>query len=182
MDGSKTALASAGEPMISQKHIEYIVNAHQNHARKPGKAFRKHDGKTPYWIHPIWCATTILTETSLDEKTKNEGAIALLYHDVLEDTTQPLPQDLNERIKYLVEYMTFESSEEEMQQIWQKPREVRLYKLYDKVSNLLDGNWMQEEKMQRYKDYIRRLSSDVESNYGKLNIVKLAKIGVRNEM
>ena len=173
MDGGKNALATTGEPMISQKHIEYIVNAHQNHARKQSKAFRKHDGKTPYWIHPLWCATTILTETNLDEKTKNEGAIALLYHDVLEDTTQQLPQDLEERIKYLVREMTFSSSEEEMQQVWQKPKEIRLYKLYDKVNNLLDGSWMPEEKRKKYQSYAKRLSEDVATNYGELNITKI---------
>ena len=161
--------------MISQKHIEYIIDAHQNHPRKPSKAFRKHDSRTPYWIHPIWCATTILTETNLDEKTKNEGAITLLYHDILEDTTQLLPQDLEERIKYLVKEMTFQSSEEEMQQIWQKSKEIKLYKLYDKVSNLLDGSWMNKEKRQKYEEYARALVEDAKQNYGGLNITQITK-------
>ena len=88
---------------MKEKDIKYVMNAHTNHARKPSKAFRKWDGKTPYYVHPIWCAITIATETKLDEKTKNEGIQTLLYHDLLEDTTKNLPEWLSPRIKYLVE-------------------------------------------------------------------------------
>ncbi len=162
--------------MMLQKNLNYIIEAHQNSSRKPSKSSRKHDCKTPYWIHPIWCATTILTETSLDERTRNEGALALLYHDILEDTTKPLPENLEERIKNLVMEMTFESSEQEMQKIWQKPREIRLYKLYDKVSNLLDGIWMGEEKIRAYQEYTKKLSQNVIEIYGILNITKITEI------
>jgi len=46
--------------------------------------------------------------------------------------------------------MTFEGgSEQEIVEIWDKPTEIRLYKLYDKVSNLLDGAWMKDEKRKK---------------------------------
>jgi len=157
-------------------HIEYIIDAHEHHAKKPKKALRYWDMKTPYFIHPLWCATTISTETELDETTRKEGALTLLYHDVVEDTTKPLPDTLSDRVKELVGHMTFEGgSAEEMEKIWEKPIEVKLYKLYDKVSNLLDGAWMKPEKKAKYVAYTKKLCEEVESTYGDLHIVKMAK-------
>ncbi|MFA5302934.1 MAG: hypothetical protein WC393_00155 [Candidatus Nanoarchaeia archaeon] len=156
-----------------EKIIE-IMKAHKDYAKKPSKACRKWDGKTEYSIHPIWCAMTIAAETSLDELTRTEGITALLYHDVLEDTNYK--PNLEERIDYLVKEMTFEGgSKQEMQEIWNKPKEVRLYKIYDKVSNLMDGSWMSEEKRKDYENYLNKLIIDVEQNYGELNITKMAK-------
>ncbi|PIN80429.1 hypothetical protein COV11_04080 [Candidatus Woesearchaeota archaeon CG10_big_fil_rev_8_21_14_0_10_30_7] len=159
------------------------MDAHQNHPVKEGKQYRKWDGKTPYYTHPIWCATMIATETTLEEKTREEGVQTLLYHDVLEDTTEQLPNWLSERVKKLIQQMTYEGMAHEMSEIWEKPKEVRLYKLYDKASNLLDGQWMSSAKRNEYHNYTRRLLQDVEQNYGTLNITKLARaiLGVKNE-
>jgi len=164
------------ERILSGTDLSRIVIAHRDFPSEPKKAFRKWDRKTPYSVHPIWCATTIATETTLDEITRLEGYLTLLYHDTLEDSTMPLPNDLPPRIKQLVQEMTFSGgSKQEMQEIWTKPKEVKLYKLYDKVSNLLDGNWMTDEKRQAYEDYTHALSKDVIKNYGELNITQLAK-------
>ena len=162
--------------MNLDEHLAWIMQAHAHYAKRPGKAFRKWDGKTLYGIHPVWCATTILSETTLDEQTRQDGALALLYHDVLEDTIQQLPEALSERVQELVNAMTFYGgSEQEEREIWNCPQEVRLYKLYDKVSNLLDGAWMSPERRKHYEDYTCRLFRDVEENYGVLNITKIAR-------
>ena len=161
--------------MKLQEHIQYIIDAHSNHPIRPSKAFRKWDGKTPYFIHPIWCSNTIATETILDTKTREDGIIVLLYHDVLEDTTKPLPESLPAEIKELIQHMTFESSDREMIEIWEKSIEIKLYKLYDKVSNLIDGSWMDAEKRKKYEDYTQKLLEEVESKYGELNITKIAR-------
>jgi len=161
---------------MKKKDLQYIINAHSNYPKKPSKAFRKCDGKTPYWVHPLWCATTIASETSLDEKTKQKGILTLLYHDILEDTTQEIPEWLPKRINYLVREMSFKNgSKQEMKEIWYKPKEIRLYKLYDKVNNLMDGSWMSHEKRKKYEDYIRKLSEDVQGNYDELNIIRIAE-------
>ena len=159
-----------------EEHIGWVIEAHRDHPKKLSKATRKWDGKTPYAMHPIWCATTLLHETALDGQTREEGALALLYHDILEDTFEPLPPLLSDRVKELVNHMTFEGGNaQEMQEVWTKPKEVRLYKVYDKVSNLLDGCWMSLEKRAAYDDYTRRLTEDAERNYGKLNITRIAR-------
>ena len=161
--------------MNLQEHIAYIIDAHTNHPIRPDKAFRRWDGKTPYFIHPIWCSNTIATETTLDAKTRKEGVISLLYHDVIEDTRKPLPVSLPERIKELVHHMTFESNAQEMREVWTKPKEVKLYKLYDKLSNLLDGSWMDPEKRRTYEEYTQKLLQEAEKTYGGLNITRIAR-------
>ena len=160
---------------MEQRDLDYIIEAHRDHSVKPSKAFRKWDGKTPYHIHPIWCATMLATETTLENRTREEGVLTLLYHDVLEDTTQGLPDWLSERVKLLIEMMTYDGMVEEMNEIWHKPNEVRLYKLYDKVNNLLDWQRSSIVKHERYQEYTRRLCEDVEANYGELNITKIAR-------
>ena len=158
-----------------QKLVNDCISAHC-FSVKPSKAVRKWDGLTPYSVHPVWCATMVLHETALAEDIRIDGSQALLFHDVLEDTLAELPNYLSERVKNLVQDMTFESSDVEMLKVWDKPIEVKLFKLYDKVSNLMDASWMSPEKLRKYREYTNRLTQEVQTHYGELNIVKLAKI------
>lgn len=162
--------------------INYIIRAHHMSPREPHKGYRKWDGKTPYAIHPIWCAMMILTETTLEDTQRQRGATALLYHDLAEDTTVALPNWLSEEVKHLVYEMTFFGGfKEEVREVWNKSEFARLLKLYDKVSNLLDGRdtWMplKDDPMyrQKYEGHTLRLCSDVEKNFGRLNITLLAR-------
>lgn len=157
------------------KLIKFSFDAHSKKPTKPSKAFRKWDEKTPYGIHPAWCAITLLHETALSEETRNIGCLALLCHDVLEDTTANLPENFPEKARQLVQEMTFESSDVEMIEIWSRSKEAKLLKLYDKVSNLLDGAWMSEEKRTKYGAYLLRLTEEVEKEYGNLNIIRIAR-------
>lgn len=162
---------------MESRDFEWVIKAHTQYPRKPKMATRKWDGKTPYHIHPSWCATTLLTETSLPEDLRQDGALALLYHDVLEDTNLGLPPWLSARVHSLILDMTFYGgSQEEMEKIWGKSSEVKLLKLYDKVSNLMDGAWMSAEKREEYVKYTLRLCKDVEDHFGAgLTITKIAK-------
>lgn len=155
--------------------ISYSILAHAERPTKASKAVRKWDGRTPYGVHPVWCAMSILQETLLPEEIREVGAEALLFHDLLEDTTAGLPEGTSDRVRELVEGMTFASSDEEMEKVWERTAEVRLLKLYDKASNLLDGAWMAPEKLERYRAYARLLADDVELQYGLLNIVRIAR-------
>lgn len=154
---------------MKARDLVYIIRAH-------GNQVRKWDNKTPYHVHPIWCSAMIMQETSLPEKIRVPGSEALLYHDILEDTEAGLPEWLSDEVKDLVVELTFDSSEDEWANVWQKSREVRLLKLYDKVSNLLDCIWMTPERRKQHSAHLRRLCEDVESNYGKLNVVRLARL------
>lgn len=156
-------------------HIHYSIRAHGFHSKTIQNSYRLWDKKTPYFIHPLWCAMTILTETTLPPDIRHDGAITLLYHDVLEDTTMKLPPAIPQTIRSHITDMTFYGGiNEEMQMIWNKKPQIRLFKLYDKVSNLLDASWMSPQLRKTYTAYTKKLLHDVENNFGSVNIVKMA--------
>ncbi|MEH6814356.1 MAG: hypothetical protein V7677_17620 [Motiliproteus sp.] len=128
---------------------------------------------------------TILSETKLEAKLRWQGAIALQFHDVIEDTRLPLPSDLPIGVTNWVEQMTFSSFAEEKERIWSCAPHIRMLKLYDKTSNLLDSVWMNPDKRLAYVDFTEKLRKDVVQNYGELNItvIALAKIdAIRAEL
>ena len=161
--------------------VNACIDGHANHAKRGNT--RSWDKKTPYAIHPLWCAMTFLQETKLSgdaKKRRAQCALALLFHDFKEDTTVALPKRLPRGVVGLVNSMTFSgevgSTAIEIQQIWKRRPIVRLLKLYDKVSNLLDGAWMSDEKWNtQYVPYVLQLATDVEKNYGDLNIVRMSR-------
>lgn len=164
MDASRLAMLIAAS-----------IEGHANCSVKPSGAFRNWDGKTPYGIHPVWCAMTILTETSLPEDLRMRLAQALLFHDFKEDTTAPLPEGLEPGVENLIDGMTFKNSDDEMENVWTRGDEVLLGKVYDKCSNLLDGAWMSSERRAKHGAYLLSLCDKVECVYGKLNITVVAR-------
>ena len=163
-----------------ERSLRFATEAHTEHPLRDKNAVRLWDGSTPYIVHPAWCAMTILCEPTLDETIRLNGFMALMWHDVLEDTCiTSLPKDTSpDIVEYIVEYveqMTFKNFDEELSSVWTRPADIRLLKLYDKTSNLLDGTWMNDEKWNQYTEFTRTLAADVEQNFGLLNIVKIAR-------
>lgn len=152
--------------------ISFVMSAHADSQTKD--PVRRWDKKTPYSIHPIWCAMSLLHETLLPEGLRIRGSQALLLHDILEDTGMEIPSIVAPGVIELVQDMSFSSSAVEFEEIWNKSGEVKLLKLYDKVSNLMDGAWMSDEKSAKYRNFTRRLADLAYKNYGLLNIVKIA--------
>ncbi len=160
---------------MEMKHaINHAIAAHIEHPNSPDDAIRFWDRKTPYVVHPIWCGMTLLTETKLPEEIRFPGCLVLIWHDVLEDTTLQLPVGTDTEVARLVEEMTFESFKNEQELIWMKEDLVKLLKLYDKTSILLDAAWMKDEKWNNLVDYTLKLRQFVLETYGDLNIVKIA--------
>lgn len=156
-------------------HVASVFYTHATQCYKPEGAARLFDGYTPYAVHPTWCAMTILQEPLLDVRLRYRGSLALLYHDVPEDTSGKLPEGLGSEVMELVAGMTFASFDEEVKELWNRPIEVHLLKLYDKTSNWLDGTWMKPRKKALYHELIERLCDSVAAEYGPLNIVRLAR-------
>ncbi len=142
-------------------------------------AIRKHDGSTPYSIHPVWCAMTILAEEKLPRNIRELGAEVLLNHDVPEDTTEEIPDYVSEEGKVLISEMIFADSADEMQRIWTRSKLTILFKLYDKVSNWLDSTTYFKKQGAKYYydrlDYLVKLTDFAEENFGNLNIVIMAR-------
>jgi hypothetical protein len=71
--------------------------------------------------------------------------------------------------------LTFGSFQEEMEHLWGRSEEARLLKLYDKVSNLLDGSWMSTQKWNAYVEHTLKLAGQVQTRWGgALNIIRIA--------
>lgn len=151
------------------------AHAHDAYAITKKKSVRKADGKTPYSIHPIWCAMTIGHEQALTEEFREWGMQVLFFHDMLEDSRLPLPPTVSAEVRCGIIEMTFENFSREREHIWESSPAIRLLKLYDKVSNLMDGTWMSEEKRREYAEYTKELANDVEQNFFDLNIVRIAR-------
>jgi hypothetical protein len=155
--------------------IQYSILAHSKFSNTPREACRFWDGVTPYAIHPIWCAATLLTETTLPEAIRYPGYLALLWHDILEDTQLGLPPDVRPEVQILVEEMTFVNFEDELVRLWERSDTTKLLKLYDKTSILLDAAWMSNERWNLVVAHTQKLLAFVLPNYGELNIVRMAR-------
>lgn len=161
------------------RQIRQVFLLHHKIAKRPGKRFRgwkdPRELRTPYGIHPVWAAMTILHERALPPELRWNGAQALLYHDILEDTTASLPQNLPEHIQELIRGMTFEDFQREENLVWERSPEVRLLILYEKTSNWLDGDWLYPERRAIHREHLAKLADDVEKHWGNLNIVVIAR-------
>ena len=155
--------------------VSFAKRAHIDLPTSPNDAVRFHDRSTPYIVHPIWCAMTIMTETILDEALRLRGYEALMWHDVLEDTHAELPTDTSDEVRQLIHDMCFASFAIEKDLVWQKSKEIRLLKLYDKTSNLLNASHFSKDKWNNYVEFTQLLINDVEDNFGQLNIIKIAR-------
>lgn len=156
--------------------VSFAKRAHIDLPNSPNDAIRFHDRATPYIVHPIWCAITIMTETKLDEALRFKGCQALMWHDVLEDTHAELPIDTSAEVRQLIQDMSFANFSVEKDLVWKKSKEVRLLKLYDKTSNLLDASHFSKDKWNNYVEFTQLLIDDVENNFGELNIIKIARV------
>ncbi len=184
-DGRFFTAANQGEPLVTSELvlegcIHYAIRAHGSLA-KEGCAVRKFDGKTPAVTHLLDCWTEILNEPRLSEGDRAAGSLALLFHDVIQDTTVPPPDFLSPRVLQLVQDMTYKGgTEEEMVHIWEKEPFVILLKLYVKYSNWKTMGWATEAKKTSYRDYIQRLIDAVVLVYGPdLNVVRAAQALIR---
>ncbi len=170
-------------------YINIVAEAHQEKENKHGKVLRKLPSgeENPYFLHPLWCSIMILSEPNLQKDIRENGAIALLFHDILEDTTIDLPPEIPEIVKKLILDMTVPKLPEynysswalEKHTILYKPVELQLLKLYDKTASLYDLV-LDKNRYKEWMDIIEKLAENVEEHYGRLNIVVLAKSLVEN--
>ncbi|MBD3281573.1 hypothetical protein GF391_02395 [Candidatus Uhrbacteria bacterium] len=156
------------------QHIQTAGVLHANCPRESGNINRNWDQKTPFVSHPIWCACTIITEQKLSEERRHNGALVLLYHDIIEDTMGNLPPNLPEEVMLDIKRMTHHQGSSQWEDIKHKPKRVRLYKLYDKTHNFLDPLHLTENTRQCRVNTLQYLLEDVRSNFGELNITRIA--------
>lgn len=153
-----------------------VFSIHSGFARRPEKAFRKFDHKTPYGVHPTLAAMLYIQEENLPEEMRMRGTKALLLHDILEDTTADLPDWCTDRVRTLVEGLTFDKSQDYMTEIWNREEEVILLKFYDCVVNLLSAKSFSPERAQKRKEFVQGKFLDwMRRRYPDLDIIKIAE-------
>ncbi len=158
-------------------HIAYAARAHANHSRPGAKTHRlfKSGEKVPYYGHTLWCAMMLMMESAIPATIREPGATALLLHDVLEDTTVPLPEDVTPEERALVDDMTYHGGfDEEKTAVLSKSPFIKLLKLYDKTATMYDG-CLGPRRFVEWTAFTECLAADVEKEYGALNILPLAR-------
>lgn len=159
------------------EYIAFIARAHQEKVLPTAKALRTFPSgeKSPYFTHSLWCAMMLWLDSALPESIRYPGAQALLFHDILEDTSEQLPDDVSDEVRYLVQEMTYKGGfNEEKHAVLTKPPIIQLLKLYDKTATLYDGD-LKPGRCQEWTEFMEKLIETVEREYGELNIVLLAK-------
>lgn len=156
-----------------------LIEAWQRHAQQPNlpkNATRRFDGKTPYGVHPTLAACMLAQESSLPPQTRTDGFAALAFHDLLEDTKAGLPEGTPQRVIELVQWMSFPGgSQEEFEKLPTMDPVVQLLKLYDKLSNLLDGvgpkGWMASRGEAYVANYVRHTAALAERVHDFMNVL-----------
>lgn len=156
--------------------IADVFRLHQDFPKKPHKAFRKFDEKTPYGVHPTFLAMLILQEETMPEDDRLRRAKALLGHDLKEDTIADLPDWCQETaVAKLIDGLTFSDDEDPLIEMWLRGEEVILTKFYDNVANLMSVGKMSPERIAQRQANVQKHLAYVESRYPQLEIIKIAK-------
>jgi hypothetical protein len=156
--------------------IADVFRLHQEFPKKPSKAFRKFDGKTPYGVHPTFLAMMILQEDTMSETDRVRRAKALLGHDLNEDTTAELPSWCQEsEVLTLIDGLTFTDDQDPLIEMWKRGEEVILVKFYDNVANLMNVGMMTPERVAERQANVRRHLAHVKMQHPGLEIIKIAE-------
>ena len=162
-------------PQELKRFIDFAYKAHQEHIARPDHDMRQ-DGKVPYITHLLWCAMMLLGDKTIPFEERKKGYQALLLHDVLEDTSLPLPDDIDPEVKQLVEDMTYDSWEEEKKGVMEKGEFLKLLKLLDKTSTMYDSRTLSRpEKNPDWVKFTKQLLEDVRPRYGHSQVVAVAE-------
>lgn len=156
--------------------ISDVFRLHSEFPKKPEKAFRKFDGRTPYGVHPTLAAMLFAHEESLPEDFRVLGIKALLGHDLIEDTTAPLPEwCLDPEVKLLINELTFTEGQDPLVDIWRRRQTTILLKFYDVVVNLMCVGSMNSERIRQRRMHAAKMWVYIENSYPRLEIIKIAR-------
>lgn len=161
------------DPEELKKTIEFAYRAHQEHSTN--SEFRQ-DKTVPYIAHPLWCAMVLLNDDRVPLVERQVGYQALLLHDVLEDTSLPLPDGTDPVVAELVQDMTYASWEEELVEVPKKSSLVKLMKLIDKAATMYDESIRKDAaKRRQWVEFTQYLLKETEKHYGDIRTVGLVK-------
>lgn len=168
-----------------KKYLDFAYSAYQEN-NLTNEVYRQ-EGKVPYIMHPLWCASMLIADTQIPWDQRELGFKALIMHDVLEDTLLELPEWIEPKVKEIVSELTFESFEQAKKEYADKSPFIKLLLLYDKLSSMYenhvgihDGPTKAEQKRRDWKKFTIVGIKEVEKAYGNIRIVQIGKAIVEN--
>ncbi len=162
------------DPMLMKKLFEFAHDAHTNHNLRGEDHVIRRD-LYPYIIHPMWAACTLIMDPKIPKEERIIGYQVLVLHDVLEDTSEQLPDWVSDDVKRGVQSLTHENWEEEQEAVMQYTPFLTLLKLCDKMQTMYELAIDDPIKARQWKTLIENLVRDVEAHYGKTKVVVIAK-------
>ena len=170
-----------------KKYLDFAYSAYQeNYIGKPDQTYRQ-DGKVPYMMHPLWCASMLITDTQIPWEQREIGFKALILHDVLEDTSLELPDWVESEVKAVVKELTFESHLQALREYENKTPFIKLLMLYDVLSSMYENHVgvfddvvTKKVKRRLWKEFTIKEIAEVEKEYGNIRIVQVGKAIVEN--
>jgi (p)ppGpp synthase/HD superfamily hydrolase len=160
-----------------KKLIDFAFEAYQKN-NTSGQEYRQ-EGKVPYIMHPIWCASILITDTRIPYEEREKGFKALILHDVFEDTSLQLPDWVEPNVKEIVRELTFESSDHALASIQSKSINIKLLMLVDGLSSMYEEH-VGPQRRKKWKAMMEIVVKEVEAHYGNIRVVQLAKSIVEN--
>jgi hypothetical protein len=159
-----------------KRYLDFAYDAYQGHS--VADEYRQ-DGKVPFMTHPLGSAHLLIADTLVPYEERERGFKILLLHDVLEDTSIPLPEWVEEDVRNGVIEMTYTGSkmlEEKLAWVALKPSFIRLLLLYDTFWSLYEGHvGGPAERQVLWRRGVAELTEQVAREYGDLRIVQIAR-------
>lgn len=162
-----------------KKYLDFAYSAYEEN-NITDQAYRQ-DGKVPYIMHPLWCASMLIADTQVPYEQRELGFKALILHDVLEDTSLKLPDWVEPKVKEVVKELTFESFEQAIKDYPKKSSFIKLLLLYDKLSSMYEYHVLLDQKgKNNWKKFTLQGIKEVEKEYGNIRIVQIGKAVTEN--
>jgi len=160
-----------------KKLMDFAFEAYQKN-NTTEQEYRQ-DGKVPYIVHSLWCASVFVTDTRIPFEEREKGFKALILHDVYEDTNLELPSWVELGVKEIVKELTFENSDHALKSAQSKPINIKLLLLVDGLSSMYEEH-VEIHRRKRWKEMMKIATKEVEEHYGNIRIVQLAKTIIAN--
>jgi len=159
-----------------KRYLDFAYDAYQCHS--VADEYRQ-VGNVPFMTHPLGAAHLLIADTLVPHEERELGFKILLLHDVLEDTSLPLPEWVEEDVRNGVIEMTYtgpKKLEEKMAWAGSKSSFIRLLVLYDAFWTLYERHvGGSVDRKESWRRGVSELAEQVAQEYGDLRIVQIAR-------
>lgn len=160
-----------------KKYLDFAYSAYQEHNEIDN--ILRRESHIPPLLHPLWCASMLITDTQVPYEQRELGFKVLLLHDVLEDTSLELPKWVSPEVREAVQELTFDNFEQAVKEYPKKSSFIKLMFLYEKLASMYDSS-VKEYHRSEWKEFILEAVDEIEKEYGNIRIVQIGKAIAEN--